>query len=152
MFRKPSAGFLAGYPMVDINCVVFDGSYHAVDSNEMAFKTAARLAFRAACQQTDPIILEPMADMDITVGEAYAGAVMGDISTRRGRIVGTDSNDEGETIIVVRVPYAEVLSYTKDLRALSRGSGTYSVRLNGYEPAPYDVQKKLVELYEASRK
>ena len=90
--------------------------------------------------------------MDISVGEAYAGAVMGDISTRRGRIVGTDSNDEGETIIVVRVPYAEVLSYTKDLRALSRGSGTYSVRLNGYEPAPYDVQKKLVELYEASRK
>lgn len=145
-------GFLAGYPMVDINCVVFDGSYHAVDSNEMAFKTAARLAFRAACQKADPIILEPMADMDITVGEAYAGAVMGDISTRRGRIVGTDSNDEGETIIVVRVPYAEVLSYTKDLRALSRGSGTYSVRLNGYEPAPYDVQKKLVELYEASRK
>lgn len=145
-------GFLAGYPMVDINCVVFDGSYHAVDSNEMAFKTAARLAFKAACQQADPIILEPMADMDITVGEAYAGAVMGDISTRRGRIVGTDSNDESETIIVVRVPYAEVLSYTKDLRALSRGSGTYSVRLNGYEPAPYDVQKKLVELYEASRK
>lgn len=145
-------GYLAGYPMVDINCVVFDGSYHAVDSNEMAFKTAARLAFRAACQQADPIILEPMADMDITVGEAYAGAVMGDISTRRGRIVGTDSNDEGETIIVVRVPYAEVLSYTKDLRALSRGSGTYSVRLNGYEPAPYDVQKKLVERYEASRK
>lgn len=145
-------GFLAGYPMVDIKCVVFDGSYHAVDSNEIAFKTAARLAFRAACQQADPIILEPMADMDITVGEAYAGAVMGDISTRRGRIVGTDSNDEGETIIVVRVPYAEVLSYTKDLRALSRGSGTYSVRLNGYEPAPYDVQKKLVELYEASRK
>lgn len=77
---------------------------------------------------------------------------MGDISTRRGRIVGTDSNDEGETIIVVRVPYAEVLSYTKDLRALSRGSGTYSVRLNGYEPAPYDVQKKLVERYEAFRK
>lgn len=145
-------GYLAGYPMVDINCVVFDGSYHAVDSNEMAFKTAARLAFRAACQQADPIILEPMADMDITVGEAYAGAVMGDISARRGRIVGTDSNDEGETIIVVRVPYAEVLSYTKDLRALSRGSGTYSVRLNGYEPAPYDVQKKLVEQYEASRK
>ena len=145
-------GYLAGYPMVDINCVVFDGSYHAVDSNEMAFKTAARLAFRAACQQADPIILEPMADMDIAVGEAYAGAVMGDISTRRGRIVGTDSNDEGETIIVVRVPYAEVLSYTKDLRALSRGSGTYSVRLNGYEPAPYDVQKKLVEQYEASRK
>ena len=147
-----SEGFLAGYPLVDIDCVVFDGSYHSVDSNEMAFKTAARIAFRAACEQADPIILEPMADVDITVSEAYAGAVMGDVSTRRGRIVGTDSNDEGETIIVVRVPYAEILTYTKDLRALSRGSGTYTVQLNGYEPAPYDVQKKLIEEYQASRK
>ena len=147
-----SEGFLAGYPLVDIDCVVFDGSYHSVDSNEMAFKTAARIAFRAACEQADPIILEPMADVDITVSEAYAGVVMGDVSTRRGRIVGTDSNDEGETIIVVRVPYAEILTYTKDLRALSRGSGTYTVQLNGYEPAPYDVQKKLIEEYQASRK
>lgn len=147
-----SEGFLAGYPLVDIDCVVFDGSYHSVDSNEMAFKTAARIAFRAACEQADPIILEPMADVDITVSEAYAGAVMGDVSTRRGRIVGTDSNDEGETIIVVRVPYAEILTYTKDLRALSRGGGTYTVQLNGYEPAPYDVQKKLIEEYQASRK
>lgn len=144
-------GFVAGYPMVDIRCVVFDGSYHAVDSNEMAFKTAARIAFRAACEKADPIILEPMADMNIEVGEEYAGAVMGDISTRRGRIVGTDSNDEGDTIIVVRVPYSEVITYTKDLRALTRGSGSYSVEINGYEPAPYDVQKKLAEEYQAYR-
>lgn len=145
-------GYLAGYPMVDIDCVVFDGSYHAVDSNEMAFKTAARIAFRAACEQAGPVILEPMADLNIVVGEEYAGAVMGDVATRRGRIVGTDSDDEGDTIIVVRVPYAEVVTYTKDLRALTRGSGSYALDINGYEPAPVDVQQRLIEEYQASRK
>lgn len=144
-------GFLAGYPMVDIDCVVFDGSYHSVDSNEMAFKTAARIGFRLACEKADPVILEPMADMNIVVAEEYAGAVMGDVATRRGRIVGTDSDDAGDTIIVVRVPYAEVLTYTKDLRAMTRGSGTYSLEITGYEPAPYEVQKKLAEEYQASR-
>ncbi len=145
-------GYLAGYPMVDVDCVVFDGSYHAVDSNEMAFKTAARIAFRAACEQAGPVILEPMADLNFVVGEEYAGAVMGDVATRRGRIVGTDSDDEGDTIIVVRVPYAEVVTYTKDLRALTRGSGSYALDINGYEPAPADVQQRLIEEYQASRK
>ncbi len=145
-------GVLAGYPMVDIKVAVFDGSYHSVDSNEMAFKTAARIGFRAACDQADPsVLLEPMADLEITVGEDYAGPVMGDISTRRGRIVGTDSNDEGETVIIVRVPYAEVVKYTKDLRSITRGSGSYSIQINGYEQAPADVTKKLVEEYQASR-
>ena len=144
-------GFLAGYPMEDIKCAVYDGSYHSVDSNEMAFKTAARIGFRAACEKADPILLEPMANLDVTVGEEYAGAVMGDISTRRGRIVGTDSNDAGETVIMVRVPYAEVVTYTKDLRAITRGSGSYSIELEGYEPAPADVTKKLVEAYQAAR-
>ena len=144
-------GFLAGYPMVDIKCTVYDGSYHSVDSNEMAFKTAARIGFRAACEKADPVLLEPMATMDVTVTEEYAGPVMGDVSTRRGRIIGTDSNDQGETIIMVRVPYAEVINYTKDLRALTRGSGSFTLTLEGYEPAPYDVAKKLVEEYQASK-
>ena len=144
-------GFLAGYPMEDIKCAVFDGSYHAVDSNEMAFKTAARIGFRAACEKADPVLLEPMANLNIVVGEDYAGAVMGDISTRRGRIVGTDSNDAGETVIIVRVPYAEVVTYTKDLRSITRGSGSYSITLEGYEEAPHDVTKKLVEAYQAAR-
>ena len=144
-------GFLAGYPMVDVKCAVYDGSYHSVDSNEMAFKTAARIGFRAACEQATPVVLEPMATMSIAVGESYAGAVMGDISTRRGRIIGTDSNDAGETVIMVRVPYAEVVSYTKDLRSISRGSGSYTIELDGYEQAPADVQKKLVAEYEAKR-
>ena len=137
-------GFLAGYPMEDIKCAVYDGSYHSVDSNEMAFKTAARIGFRAACEKADPFAGahgEPRRDG----GRGVRRAVMGDISTRRGRIVGTDSNDAGETVIMVRVPYAEVVTYTKDLRAITRGSGSYSIELEGYEPAPADVTKKLVE-------
>ncbi len=144
-------GFLAGYPMVDLKCAVYDGSYHPVDSNEMAFKTAARIGFRAACEKANPVLLEPIVNLAITVGEQYAGAVMGDISTRRGRIVGTDSNDQGETVIMVRVPYSEVVTYTKDLRALTRGSGSYTFEFAGYEDAPADVTKKLVAEYQESK-
>ncbi len=144
-------GVIAGYPMVDVKVACYDGSYHPVDSNEMAFKTAARIGFRAACEKADPILLEPMANLNVTVGEEYAGAVMGDISTRRGRIVGTDSNDAGETVIMMRVPYAEVVTYTKDLRSLTRGSGSYTLELEGYDPAPADVTKRLVEAYQAAR-
>ncbi len=144
-------GFLAGYPMVDIKCTVYDGSYHSVDSNEMAFKTAARIGFRACCEKANPVILEPMADLRVSVTDEYAGAVMGDISTRRGRIVGTDAADAGETVIIMRAPYAEVINYTRDLRSMTRGQGSYTVEINGYEQAPADVQKKLVDEYQAAR-
>ena len=144
-------GFLAGYPMVDVKAAVYDGSYHAVDSNEMAFKTAARIGFRAACEQAGAVLLEPMASMRVTVPEEYAGVVMGDISTRRGRIVGTDSADDGQTVIIMRVPYAEVLTYTRDLRSMTRGCGSYELELDGYEQAPADIQKKMVDAYQAAR-
>lgn len=144
-------GFLAGFPMEDIKVAVFDGSYHSVDSNEMAFKTAARLGFRAACEKANPVLLEPMANMAITVPEEFAGAIMSDISTRRGRIVGTDSDNEGDTVIMVRVPYAEVVTYTKDLRSLSRGSGSYTIEMDGYEEAPAHITQKVVAEYEAAR-
>lgn len=144
-------GFLAGYPMVDIKCAVYDGSYHSVDSNEMAFKTAARIGFRAACEQAGAVLLEPMADMEITVGEDYAGAVMGDVAQRRGRIIGTDSDDIGNTIILVRVPYAEVVTYSRDLRSLTSGTGSFTLELNGYQQAPYDVTQQLVEKYQQAR-
>ncbi|MDO4183598.1 MAG: elongation factor G [Coriobacteriia bacterium] len=144
-------GFVAGYPMEDIRVAVFDGSYHPVDSNEMAFRTAARIGFRAACEKADPVVLEPWCRMEVTIPEEYAGAVMGDVSTRRGRIVGTEAGVNGETAIIVRVPYAEVITYTKDLRSISRGSGSYSLEMDGYEQAPGDVQKKLKEAYLASK-
>ena len=144
-------GFLAGYPMEDIKCTVFDGSYHSVDSNEMAFKTAARIGFRACCEKANPVILEPMADLRVTVTDEFAGAVMGDISTRRGRIVGTEAGDAGETVIIMRAPYAEVVNYTRDLRSMTRGQGSYTIEINGYEQVPGDVQKKLVDEYQAAR-
>ena len=144
-------GFLAGYPMVDIKVAVYEGSYHPVDSNEMAFKTAARIGFRAACEKASPVLLEPMADVRVEVPEDYAGAVMGDISTRRGRIVGTDSAEDGQTAIIMRVPYAEMLTYTRDLRSMTRGTGSYTIAINGYEQVPMDIQKKLVDEYQAAR-
>ncbi|MDD6768167.1 MAG: elongation factor G [Coriobacteriaceae bacterium] len=144
-------GVVAGYPMQDIKCAVFDGSYHSVDSNEMAFKTAARIGFKAAVAQAEPIILEPIARLDITVTEEFAGTIMGDIATRRGRIFGTDSDDFGMTIIKARVPYGEVVEYTKDLRSMTRGTGSYTLSMDGYEQAPRDVQEKLVAEYEAAK-
>jgi elongation factor G len=144
-------GFLAGYPMVDVSCTVFDGSYHSVDSNEMAFKTAARIGFRAVCEKAAPTILEPFATMEVTVPEEFAGTVMGDVATRRGRIVGTDAGAAGQSVIKVRVPYAEVINYTHDLRSMTRGAGSYTLTIDGYEEAPMDVQKKLIEAYKASR-
>lgn len=144
-------GFLAGYPMIDIKCTVFDGSYHSVDSNEMAFKTAARIGFRAACEKANPVILEPIASMEINVDEEYAGAVMGNITMRRGRIIGTDAGRAGQTVIKVRVPYAEVIAYTKELRSLTRGSGSYTIKIDGYEEAPHDVSEKLISEYQKAR-
>ena len=117
----------------------------------MAFKTAARIGFRAACEKAGMVLLEPMANLEVTIDEEYAGAVMGDISTRRGRIVGTDSNDAGDTVIIMRVPYAEVVTYTRDLRSITRGNGSYTIVVEGYEQAPADIQKKMVEEYRAAR-
>ena len=144
-------GFLAGYPMMDMKVAVYDGSYHPVDSNEMAFRTAARIGFRAACEKAGAVLLEPMANMAIAVPEEYAGAVMSDIATRRGRIVGTDSDDAGFTVILVRVPYAEVVTYTKDLRSISRGAGYYSISVDGYEEVPAQVAQKIIAQYQAEK-
>ena len=144
-------GFLAGYPMMDMKVAVYDGSYHPVDSNEMAFRTAARIGFRAACEKAGAVLLEPMANMSIAVPEEYAGAVMSDIATRRGRIVGTDSDDAGFTVILVRVPYAEVVTYTKDLRSISRGAGSYSISVDGYEEVPAQVAQKIIAQYQAEK-
>ncbi len=144
-------GFLAGYPMVDVKCAVYDGSYHSVDSNEMAFKLAARLGFRAACEKADPYILEPMANVEVTIDDTYAGTIMGDFSTRRGRVSGMDHDALGNTVIKARVPYAEVVYYAKDLRSLTRGNGSYTIEIEGYEEAPRDVSQKLIADYQASR-
>ncbi len=144
-------GFLAGYPMVDLKCAVYDGSYHSVDSNEMAFRQAARIGFRACCEQADPYVLEPMANVEVVADGAYDGTIMSDFSMRRGRILGMDHDNLGNTVIRARVPYAEVVAYAKDLRSLTRGNGSFTIQIEGYEEAPHDVAQKLVEEYRASR-
>ena len=144
-------GVLAGYPMVDVKVAVYDGSYHSVDSSEIAFKTAARIGFRAACEKADMVLLEPMADLTIVVPEAYVGAILGDIPTKRGLPMGMDMTSAGTAVIKGRFPYAEVVHYGRDLRSLSRGSGEYTIQLNGYQQVPGDVAKKLVEEYHASK-
>jgi elongation factor G len=144
-------GYLTDDPFVDIKAAVYDGSYHSVDSNEMAFKQAGRLAFRNACEKADVYILEPMANMEVTVTEEYAGTIMGDFSTRRGRVSGTSAAENGRQIIMARVPYKEVVTYAKDLRSMTRGVGSYTIEVEGYEEVPGDVSKKLIAEYQARR-
>jgi elongation factor G len=143
-------GVLAGYPMVDVKVAVFDGSYHAVDSNEMAFRTAARIGFRAAAEQADMVLLEPVATLTIEVPEAYAGAVMGDISSRRGRVLGMDGLDGGQQI-KAQAPYAEVVHYSPTLRSLSHGTGSYTIEIGEYAEVPFDMAKKVIEQHEKEK-
>jgi len=143
-------GVLAGYPMVDIKVAVFDGSMHAVDSNEMAFRTAARIGFRAACEKADMVLLEPVATLTIDVPEAYAGAVMGDISSRRGRVLGMDGVEGGQEIKAL-VPYAEVVHYSPMLRSLSHGTGSYAIQIGEYAEVPFDMAKKVIDQHEKEK-
>ena len=144
-------GVIAGYPLTGIRVACYDGSYHPVDSNEMAFRTAARIALKKACEDADPVVLEPMENITVTIPESYAGAVMGDVSGSRGRVTGMDTNDRGETVVTATVPYAELVDYATRLRSLTRGTGDFTMESAGYEQVPYDVQKHLVEFYEESR-
>lgn len=140
-------GVLAGYPMIDVKVAVYEGSYHPVDSNEMAFKSAARIAFTKAIEQAEPVLLEPMAHVEVTIPEAFAGSIMGDISASRGRVEGMDMNDRGQTQINATVPLAEIADYATRLRSLSRGTGEFSMSVSGYEQVPHDVQERLAKEY-----
>ena len=144
-------GVIAGYPLTGIRVACYDGSYHPVDSNEMAFRTAARIALKKACEDADPVVLEPLENITVTIPESYAGAVMGDVSGSRGRVTGMDTNNRGETVVTATVPYAELVDYATRLRSLTRGTGDFTMEPAGYEQVPYDVQKHLVEFYEESR-
>lgn len=145
-------GVLAGYPLIDVKVAVYDGSYHPVDSNEMAFKTAARIGFQKAVGQAEPVLLEPMAHLKITVPESYAGSVMGDVSASRGRVEGMAATQghgalAGFTTIEATVPYAEVTDYATRLRSLSRGTGEFELEISGYEQVPHDIQQQLAQEY-----
>ena len=147
-------GVLAGFPMIDVKVAVYEGSYHPVDSNEMAFKTAARIGFQKAVDQAEPVLLEPMAHLKITVPDSYAGSVMGDVSASRGRVEGMSAGSgvtAGQTTVEATIPYAEVTDYATRLRSLSRGTGEFELELSGYEQVPHDIQQKLAADYAARR-
>jgi elongation factor G len=137
-------GVLAGYPVVDVRVAVYDGSYHAVDSSEIAFRTAARLGFRAAAEKADMVLLEPIAHLTITVPDKYAGDVMGDMSSRRGRVNGME-NVGGSQVIKATVPYAEVVQYSLLLRSLTHGTGTYTLEIGEYAEVPREMAAKTIE-------
>jgi len=137
-------GVLAGYPVVDVKVAVYDGSYHAVDSSEIAFRTAARIAFRAAAEKADMVLLEPIAHLTITVPEHYAGDVMGDMSSRRGKILGMEGAG-GKQVIKTSVPYAEVVTYALQLRSLTHGTGSYTTEIGEYAEVPHDMAGKIIE-------
>ena len=137
-------GVLAGYPMVNLKCTVFDGKYHPVDSKEIAFITAAKLAYADGVAKASPVFLEPIMDVKVTVPESYLGDVLGDMNKRRSRILGTDSVN-GKQIIHVEVPQAEILKYATDLRSMTQGRGKFTVEFARYEEVPQSNSAKIIE-------
>ena len=143
-------GPLAAYPVVGIKATLLDGSYHPVDSSEMAFKMAATLAFKKGFMEAGPVLLEPIASLKVVVPDKYTGDVMGDLNRRRGRVLGMNSLHGGKQEIVADVPVSELYGYNTDLRSMTGGIGVYSYEFSRYEQAPGDVQKKEVESRAAS--
>lgn len=136
------AGPLAAYPVVGVKAVLYDGSYHPVDSSEMAFKTATKMAFKDGFMAASPVLLEPIINMKVTVPDKYTGDVMGDLNKRRGRVLGMNPDHNGNTIIEADVPELEVYGYSTVLRSMTGGSGDFSYTFARYEQAPSDVQEK----------
>ncbi len=138
-------GPLAGYPMVGLKAVLYDGSYHPVDSNEMAFKLAAILAYKEGIPQANPTLLEPIGALAVSVPESYVGDVMGDLSKRRGRPMGMNPDKNGNTVIEAEVPMAEMGEYAIDLRAMTQARGSFTLEFVRYEEVPKANQAKIIE-------
>ena len=135
ILEAAARGFLAGYPVVDFKVSLYDGSYHDVDSNELSFKTAGRIAFKKAMEAAKPTLLEPIMQIEITVPDEFAGAIMGDMNSRRGRIQGMD-NKAGNTIIRAHAPMSEMLTYGTDLTAMTQGRGSFNMEMDHYDFVP----------------
>ncbi|MDZ7344769.1 MAG: elongation factor G, partial [candidate division KSB1 bacterium] len=137
-------GVLAGYPMIDIKAVLLDGSYHEVDSSEMAFKIAGSMAFKEAAKRAQPVLLEPTMDVEVVVPEDYLGQVMGDLNSRRGRIRGLVPRRDAQ-VVAATVPLAEMFGYATTLRSLTQGRAIYTMQFSHYEPVPQAIAESLTE-------
>ena len=139
-----AGGVLAGYPVVDVKVNLYDGSYHAVDSSEAAFKTAAALAIRKGVMEASPILLEPIDKITVTAPEYYMGDVMGKLNSKRAQIMGVDSKGKDMSEIQARIPVAELFKFATDLRSLTQGRGSYSLEFSHYEPVPEKTAEKVI--------
>ena len=143
-------GHLTGSTIVDLSVRLFDGSYHNVDSSDMAFQIAGSMALKEAMEKASPIILEPIYELEVRIPEEFMGSIMGDISSRRGKVMGMEADGQTQ-VIHAEVPLSELWKYSSDLRSMTRGRGGHSRTFSHYEPVPSDVQSKLVEAYQAAR-
>ena len=137
------SGIIGGYPVLGVKATLYDGSYHDVDSSEMAFKIAGSMAFKEAMRKGDPILLEPIMKVDITVPEEYMGDVIGDVNSRRGRIEGMEARNNAQ-IIHSYVPLAEMFGYATDLRSKTQGRGVYAMEVHHFDPVPKSIQEKII--------
>src|SRR5699024_6120131 len=136
-------GVLAGYPLIDIKATLYDGSYHDVDSNEMAFKIAASMALKEAKNKCSPVLLEPIQKVDITVPEEYMGDIMGDVTSRRGRVEGMEARGNAQ-LIKAFVPLSEMFGYATALRSNTQGRGTYTMYFDHYEEVPKSISDEII--------
>jgi elongation factor G len=143
-------GYLAGFPVVDFRVTLYDGSYHDVDSNDLSFQMAGRIAFKKAMEQAKPTLLEPVMSVEITVPDEFAGSIMGDLNSRRGRIQGMD-NKGGNTVVKAEVPMAEMLTYGVDLTSMTQGRGSFNMEMHHYDVVPAQLQEKIIEKAKAER-
>ena len=137
-------GPLAGFKVVGVKATLFDGSYHPVDSKEVAFKEAARLAYNAAMPKANPVLLEPIGKVTVVAPDSYTGVLMGDFTKRRGLILGMNANEDGDQVIEGEVPMAEMLTYANELRSMTQGRGKYVIAFDRYQPAPKDVADRVI--------
>jgi elongation factor G len=138
-------GVVAGYPIVDVKVSLFDGSYHSVDSSEMAFKIAGSMALKKAVQDAKPVLLEPMMNVEITTPDEFLGAVIGDLNSKRGRVQGMEPQAGGKQKVNAVVPMSEMLTYANQLHSLTSGKGMYSMEFSHYEEVPSNLANKIME-------
>jgi len=136
-------GVMAGYPVVDVKASLVFGSFHTVDSSEMAFKIAGSMAFKKGCLEAGPVLLEPVMNMNITVPDENMGDIIGDLNSRRGKVLGVEGRDNSQ-IIKAQVPMAEVLTYAPDLSSMTGDRGTFTIEFSHYEEAPAHNSEKVV--------
>ena len=139
------SGVLAGYPVVNVKATLFDGSYHPVDSNEMAFKIAASLAFKKGMEAANPVLLEPVVKVEVNIPEDYMGHVMGDMNKRRGRILGMEQQDDGSQLVIAEAPHAEMFEYAIDLRSMTQARGSFTMEFVRYEEVPANIAEQIIE-------